>query len=324
MFSKQIPVFLLSLITAASCATIEVTVGGPDTLKFNPESVTANPGDIVQFNFQQKNHTATQSTFEAPCIPAPNGFDSDFVPVFDPNGGSPVALMTIADTNPIWVYCRQGNHCQQGMVFAVNPGDRFEAFKAAATGGAPPTATAATTAAPYGSSAAPPTSTSTDHRVIVGGPGKLAFEPTNVAAQAGDTVTFEFRQKNHTVTASTFDAPCRALSLTSTTGQVGFDSGFMAVADGVTTFPTYTIQINDTKPVWAYCRQGNHCGQGMVFSVNSVENGPENFAAFQARAQQLNGTGQTGTAAGNHASLTFASQGAGTLLALTGLIVAFL
>ncbi len=32
------------------------------------------------------------------------------------------------------MYCRQANHCQQGMVFAVNPGDKMAQFQAAATG----------------------------------------------------------------------------------------------------------------------------------------------------------------------------------------------
>lgn len=140
------------------------------------------------------------------------------------------------------------------MVFAVNPGDKFAAFQAAATGGAAPTNAPAPTAATstpgvttvtatvtvsgqpitttYATTVTagspgpnPTTATSSDHRVIVGGPGKFTYEPSNITAQAGDTVTFEFRQKNHTVTASSFDAPCRALSLTSTTGEVGFDSG---------------------------------------------------------------------------------------------------
>lgn len=79
------------------------------------------------------------------------------------------------------------------------------------------------------------------------------------------------------------------------------------VSDDATTFPTYTITVNDvsplsvlyklvinnvhqTKPIWAYCRQANHCGQGMVFSVNAVESGPNNFAAFQSKAKELNGT----------------------------------
>jgi hypothetical protein len=30
----------------------------------------------------------------------------------------PTAVFTVEDTTPVWVYCRQANHCQQGMVFA--------------------------------------------------------------------------------------------------------------------------------------------------------------------------------------------------------------
>jgi len=147
------------------------------------------------------------------------------VPVADSvTSGFPVAELTVENTDPIWVYCRQAGHCQQGMVFAVNPGNNFAAFQAAAKGS---TASASTTTAATSTAAAaaPTTSSSTDHTVVVGGPGLLSYNPSNITAQVGDTVTFQFMQKNHTVTASSFADPCRALSLTSTTGQVGFDSG---------------------------------------------------------------------------------------------------
>lgn len=139
------------------------------------------------------------------------------------------------------------------MVFAVNPGDKFAAFQAAATGSssnasATTSSTIATSAAPsivtvtatvtasggdtitttyasYPGSASPTSAVSSDHRVIVGGSGGLIYNPSNITAQVGDTVTFEFHDKNHTATQSTFADPCRALTLTSTTGQVGFDSG---------------------------------------------------------------------------------------------------
>jgi plastocyanin len=151
----------------------------------------------------------------------------------------PVAQLTVTDTNPVWVYCRQANHCQQGMVFAVNPGNDFAAFQAAATGGASATsttggvatatATIAVTATSATSSGAPTSTGSVDHKVVVGGTGVLAYNPSNITAQVGDTVTFEFHQVNHTVTQSSFNTPCRALSLTSTTGAVGFDSGLLVM-----------------------------------------------------------------------------------------------
>jgi plastocyanin len=285
-------VFLLASAQLALSATIEVIVGGTGVLKFNPESVNANVGDVVRFVFQQKNHTVTQSTLENPCSPMAGGFDSGYMPVpANQTSGFPTAELTVQRAAPVWAYCRQGTHCRSGMVFAINPGNDLAAFKTAATGStASPSASSTLSAAPTATASGVPSST--DHKVIVGGTG-LTFNPSSLSAKVGDTITFEFRQKNHTVTASSFDAPCR--DLLSSAGKVGFDSGYKPVAEGTTTFPTYTIQVNDTEAIWAFCRQGNHCGQGMVFAANTVESGPKNFAAFQALAKQVNGTSSSTT-----------------------------
>jgi plastocyanin len=198
----------------------------------------------------QKNHTATQSSFANPCSAVPGGFDSGLyvpfpflspssslipsfsVPVSDNNTNGPFqqAQFQVTDTNPVWVYCRQTGHCQMGMVFAINPGEKFAAFQAAAMGNT--TTNSSSSASPAASSGTPsttasstsPSSTSNDHRVIVGGT-TLIFEPSNITAQPGDTITFEFHQKNHTVTQSSFANPCQMLASNSTSGQVGFDSG---------------------------------------------------------------------------------------------------
>jgi plastocyanin len=336
----------LAVIPVVRAAQINVTVGGPDTIKYTPDFVTANVGDVVVFTFQQKNHTATQSTFQSPCSPMPGGFDSGFIPVSVNNtsGPFPQAQFIVQDTNPVWVYCRQTGHCQQGMVFAINPGTQFAAFQAAAMGNstaatttaaaALSTATATLTAGgetvttTYGSfpgSAAPTAAVSTDHQVVVGGTGKLFYSPSNITAQPGDTVTFQFQVKNHTVTQSSFNTPCRSLTSTSTTGQIGFDSGFMPVSENATTFPTYTIQINNTAPIWVYCRQTGHCGQGMVFSVNAVESGPNNFEAFKALAEQQNGTATATSATATSTSHSGAShvRAAGWAVA-AGAVAAFI
>jgi plastocyanin len=63
-----------------------------------------------------------------------------------------------------------------------------------------------------------------DHKITVGANGQLAYNPPNITAAIGDTVTFEFHPKNHTVTQSSFNDPCRPLADTSKTGQEGFDS----------------------------------------------------------------------------------------------------
>jgi plastocyanin len=116
------------------------------------------------------------------------------------------------------------------MVFAINPGSQFAAFQNAAKGITATTSASAvaTTATAPSTPAAAPTGTSavsSDHVITVGGPGRLIFDPSNITAQIGDTITFRFLQKNHTATQSTFDNPCRSLTSTSTSGQVGFDSG---------------------------------------------------------------------------------------------------
>ncbi|KAI0003402.1 Cupredoxin [Russula compacta] len=301
-------------------AEILVTVGGPGgVVQYSPNNVTANVGDVVTFNFMQKNHTVTQSTFANPCSPLAGGFDSGFVPVSanNTNGPFPQAQFQVTDTNPVWVYCRQTGHCQQGMVFAVNPGDKFSAFQAAAMGNTTATTSASTAAASATSTST--SSTSQDHRIIIGG-STLTFEPANITAQPGDTITFEFHQKNHTVTQSSFSAPCQMLASTSTSGQVGFDSGFMPVAANATTFPTYTIQVNNTAPIWAYCRQTGHCGQGMVFAANVNESSAQTFEAFDARAQQLNGSSSSNSTA----SASGKQNGAGALrLGGPGIILGF-
>jgi plastocyanin len=126
--------------------------------------------------------------------------------------------------------------------------------------------------------------------VIVGGNGTLSFSPSRVSASPRDTIKFVFQAKNHTVTQSSFSAPCMPLTNATTGTRTGFNSGFMPVASGTSDFPTYSITINDTSPIWAYCAQANHCGSGMVFAVNSDESSGRSFAAFQGLAKTLNGT----------------------------------
>ena len=54
------------------------------------------------------------------------------------------------------------------------------------------------------------------------------------------------------------------------TAEKGVYSGAMDVAaakaQGIT--PTYTIMINDTKPIWLYCTTGPHCASGMSMVIN--------------------------------------------------------
>jgi plastocyanin len=335
---------LLPLISAAAAQTVyQVIVGSNDLTKqitYQPYAVAAQPGDIVQFVFQQKNHTVTQTSFDNVCNPLID--PATYKPVFDTGfqfvaadktSDFPTYNYTVKDTTPVWMYCRQTNHCGQGMVFSINcpaTGDHsFDSFKAAAlafgekekakTAAWSSWAATATSEVYGGQTYAPewhPTVTDTvtyeskvwttvyesypnspdptpvapqgvEHRVKVGENGGLTFNPTTVKANVRDTIVFEFIAKNHTATQSSFGAPCQKLA-----NAAGFDSGFMPVKADAATPPTYSITVNDTKPIWVYCRQTGHCGSGMVFAVNpdQSENSTRTFEDFVNLAKIVNGT----------------------------------
>ncbi|KAH9926130.1 uncharacterized protein B0H18DRAFT_876449 [Fomitopsis serialis] len=330
------------LSTVARATEFQVTVGGPGVLRFNPEYVNATSGDTVVFSFRQENHTVTQSSLDSPCQIADGGFDSNFVPVAANNtdGPFPAAQYTVTDGSPVWIFCRQANHCQQGMVFAINPGDNFTMFKAnlfgnstanssmPATISSTSTATASTTD-PVSSSTLVSSSIVTTapgsasaHIVVVGADGKLAYEPSNITAAVGDVVTFLFMHANHTATQSSFSDPCKSLTKTSTSGQVGFDSGFMPVANGTSNYPTFTVEVNNTDPVWVYCKQTNpqdHCAAGMVFSMNAVACGLEDYSAFVDAAKQSNATSGTSHSGGSRS--TTSNRNAGVAFTLFALMI---
>lgn len=142
------------------------------------------------------------------------------------------------------------------MVFAINPGsnETFQQFKSNAIGNSSTSSSSssstastqststssssaissATATVSSGSQTATTTSSSTsasstNHLVIVGGSAGTVYTPSNITAQPGDTVTFQFQTKNHTATQSSFAQPCISLADSSTSGQVGFDSGLYAI-----------------------------------------------------------------------------------------------
>jgi len=140
---------------AAAPMTHTVTVGGGTTLAYNPPQIMAAVGDVVEFMFMGKNHTATQSTFDKPCNKMAGGMDSNFHPnPMDMASAATTFNFTVKDTAPVWWYCRQKTpvvHCGKGMVFAVNPTveKSFDAFKsmAIAMNGTNTTSTTAAAAA---------------------------------------------------------------------------------------------------------------------------------------------------------------------------------
>ncbi|KAL2178360.1 uncharacterized protein P884DRAFT_258452 [Thermothelomyces heterothallicus CBS 202.75] len=147
--SSASPNRIPSRTTSSPRITHSVVAGRPG-LRFDPENIVAEVGDVVEFHFLPRNHSVVEASFDAPCAPrddsapgSPTTFFSGFFPV-SPNPDGSVAQspevfqIEVRDDKPIWFYCAQNNgrHCQNGMVGAIN--QRFdtpktlEAFRRAA------------------------------------------------------------------------------------------------------------------------------------------------------------------------------------------------
>ncbi|KAL2073157.1 hypothetical protein VTL71DRAFT_10481 [Oculimacula yallundae] len=130
---------------------------------------------------------------------------------------------------------------------------------------------------------APPAAVAT-HTVVVGGAAGLVYVPDQINAAIGDMVIFEFHSQNHTATQSAFSTPCDPLA-------GGMDTGFMANANNtVVPAPQVAMQVTVSTPLWFYCRQANHCGKGMTFSINPTANKTQAMFQQLAVAQKGNGT----------------------------------
>jgi len=172
----------LSAALVASAANITVLVGQNGTLTYSPQSVTAQTGDIISFEFLTKNHTVTQSTFATPCNQS--GIDSGFFPVAANATQVPQWSFTVENgSTPLWFYCRQIGHCQMGMVFAVNPTatKTYADFQGIANGTltaaqvANGTANSTTSSSASGPSASPVTGNSTNSTAKSGAISNMAF-----------------------------------------------------------------------------------------------------------------------------------------------------
>ncbi|KAK1754406.1 hypothetical protein QBC47DRAFT_217603 [Echria macrotheca] len=128
-FSTLVLAALASLASAQSgqIRTTRVLVAENGTQTFSPNNIKVAAGEAVQFQFLTGNHTVTQSTFDQPCQPIAmhsniTGFHSGFQPAAASAAQGMMSIFTIFinDTKPIWIYCAQGRHCENGMVMVIN------------------------------------------------------------------------------------------------------------------------------------------------------------------------------------------------------------
>ncbi|KAI1074294.1 hypothetical protein F5B20DRAFT_596488 [Whalleya microplaca] len=117
--------FQIKVATAAN-KIIPVVVGGAQDT-FVPNTVKAAVGDIIQFQFSNGNHTVTQSAEDTPCQPlqatVATAIHSGHIPYKDGQTTVGTFSMPITSTDPMFLYCATGPHCQEGQVMIVNPTD---------------------------------------------------------------------------------------------------------------------------------------------------------------------------------------------------------
>jgi len=154
-------------------------------------------------------------------------------------------------------------------------------------GGPPPPSSGSSTAAAQVAVPSAPANT-TGHINIDVSPGSaFTFSvPDLQNVSVGTQITFFFPQSSvgpHSVTQSSFEAPCTYLEANATTqAPAGFDSGLVQAVQ-------FTINVTSTDPIWYHCKQLNHCGMGMVGAINAPTTGPNTFDAFMAAAVKQNG-----------------------------------
>ncbi|KAK6525002.1 hypothetical protein TWF281_011892 [Arthrobotrys megalospora] len=140
--------------------------------------------------------------------------------------------------------------------------------------------------------------------------GKPVFEPAEIQAAVGDLIQFQFHPMNHSVVRASFADPCIPIEDSPAgNGTVGFFSGFMPVAESAEVMPTFTIRVENDKPIWFYCSQGRHCQAGMVGAINpTAEKTLADFTSRAAQAQANLSPGQNSAGNGGSSSSVLPTQ----------------
>ncbi|XWW99419.1 hypothetical protein V2A60_007429 [Cordyceps javanica] len=112
-------VFAAATLLAVACAkTVKITAKSDN--RFDPDSSTADKGDILEFHFEDGKHSVVAGDYTYPCSPLQigSGFFSGLV---DGSSGK-VFRVQVNTTETVVFYSSQGNECASGMVGIVNPG----------------------------------------------------------------------------------------------------------------------------------------------------------------------------------------------------------
>ncbi|KAF3007709.1 hypothetical protein E8E13_009594 [Curvularia kusanoi] len=127
MLRSILPFFVTAALGAVH--TVEV---GESGLVFEPQTLTAVPGDIVVFELYPS-HNVVQGNYGSPCQSNDNGFYSG--PFSNTNNGAKRFVINVTSNDPVYYYCSVQKHCENGMVGGINvptSGQTIDAYKQAA------------------------------------------------------------------------------------------------------------------------------------------------------------------------------------------------
>ncbi|KAK8186259.1 hypothetical protein BC567DRAFT_292199 [Phyllosticta citribraziliensis] len=118
----------VSVVTTSGSGTTHTIAVNRENGKFDPDSVLADVGEFVAFQFYPGNHSVARSEYGYPCIPyglsASNrtgrGFWSGWKPFVA--GDLPEFIIRINRVEPLWYYDAAPGYCQSySMVGVINP-----------------------------------------------------------------------------------------------------------------------------------------------------------------------------------------------------------
>ncbi|KAI1085133.1 hypothetical protein F5B20DRAFT_575598 [Whalleya microplaca] len=99
---------------------------------FQPDTIQANPGDTIHFNFYPKNHSVARAAFKNPCIPWEltqfdgETFFSGAIEQETAQNPLPSWELRVNHTDPVFFYCSAPGSCiNYSMVGVINPNDTF-------------------------------------------------------------------------------------------------------------------------------------------------------------------------------------------------------
>lgn len=116
--------------------------------------------------------------------------------------------------------------------------------------------------------------------IVMAGGGVPVFVPNLVNVAQGGKIEFQFNKGQHTATQASLDGGCQPL-------VGGFHSGKIAFVDGQQEVGTFTLQVNDTKPMAVICTTGPHRQLAQVMLINGYDSLPwrRNIRANRSRLQ---------------------------------------